>query len=122
MPYALSVIRNNPEVHTVLFVLHTQNTKKSQVNLVNIEDEVLVLLVLASLENFHVETVRIFWIVIISSPDGTVITSVLTDSETRHCRSHSVELVYCAGASSLAGINSGLDVNFEVHIFRVLFV
>ena len=79
----LLFIRNNPEVHAVLFNLQTQDVKKSQVDLVHVEREVLVMPMLASLEDFHIETVRIVRTIVVPSFDGSVITSVLVNGETR---------------------------------------
>ena len=70
---ALSVIRNNPEVHTVLFNLKTQDVEKSQVDFVDVECIVLVLLVFASLEDIHVKTVRIVGSIVVSSFEENLI-------------------------------------------------
>ena len=43
----------------VLFNLHTQDVDQSEVNLVDVESIVLVLSVLSSLEDVHIEAVRI---------------------------------------------------------------
>ena len=58
----LSLLRANPEVSLVLFYLHTQDVEHSEVNLVDVESIVLVLAMLSSLEDVHIEAVRIVWI------------------------------------------------------------
>ena len=55
----LAFLRNNPEVSLVLFNLHTQDVEQFEVNLVDVESIVLVLSVLSSLEDVHIEAVRI---------------------------------------------------------------
>ena len=57
----LSLFRANPEVSLVLINLHTQDVEYSEVNLVDVESVVLVLSVLSSLEDVHIEAVRIVW-------------------------------------------------------------
>ena len=76
----LSLLRANPEVSLVLFNLHTQDVEQSKVNLVDIESIVLVLSVLSSLEDVHIETVRIVGICT-STLEGSVVVSVSTVSE-----------------------------------------
>ena len=55
----LSLLRANPEVSLVLIDFHTQDVEQSEVNLVDVESVVLVLSVLSSLEDVHIEAVRI---------------------------------------------------------------
>lgn len=55
----LALLRDNPEVSLVLFNLHAQEVKRSEVNLVDVESVVLVFAMLASLEYVHIEAVRI---------------------------------------------------------------
>ena len=65
----------------MLIDFHTQDVEQSQVNLVDVESVVLVVLMLASLEDVHVEAVCIVWTVVASSLDGAVIVSVSTNSK-----------------------------------------
>ena len=55
----LSLLRANPEVSLVLFNLHAQDVEQFDVNLVDVESIVLILSVLSSLEDVHIEAVRI---------------------------------------------------------------
>ena len=55
----LSLLRANPEVSLVLFNFHTQDVEQFEVNLVDVERIVLVLSMLSSLEDVHIEAVRI---------------------------------------------------------------
>ena len=66
----------------MLVNLHTQDVEHSQVNLVDVESIVLVLAMLSSLEDVHIEAVRIVWTAVTSSLDGTVVVSVSTNSKT----------------------------------------
>ena len=64
----------------MLVNLHIEDVKQSQVNLIHVECIVLIILVLASLEDVHIEAVCIVWTVAASSLDGTVVVSVSTVS------------------------------------------
>ena len=64
----------------MLVDLHVENVKQSQVNLIHVECIVLVLAMLASLEDVHIEAVRIVRTVVTSSLNGTVVVSVSTVS------------------------------------------
>jgi hypothetical protein len=64
----------------MLVDLHVEDVKQSQVNLIHIQSVVLVVLMLSSLEDVHIEAVRIVWTVVASSLDGAVIVSVSTVS------------------------------------------
>ena len=64
----------------MLVNLHTQDVEHSEVNLVDVESIVLVLAMLSSLEDVHIEAVRIVWTVVTSSLDGAVVVSVSTVS------------------------------------------
>ena len=64
----------------MLVNLHTQDVEHSEVNLVDVESVVL-LAMLSSLEDVHIEAVRIVWTVVTSSLDGAVVVSVSTVSE-----------------------------------------
>ena len=66
----------------MLVNLHTQDVEHSQVNLVDVESIVLVLAMFSSLEDVHIEAVRIVWTVVTSSLDGAVVVSVSTVSRT----------------------------------------
>ena len=55
----LALLRDNPEISLVLINLHTQDVEQFEVNLVDVESIVLVLSVLSSLEDVHIEAVRI---------------------------------------------------------------
>ena len=55
----LALLRDNPEISLVLINLHTQDVEQSEINLVDVESIVLVLSVLSSLEDVHIEAVRI---------------------------------------------------------------
>ena len=66
----------------MLVDLHVENVKQSQVNLIYVECIVLIILVLASLEDVHIEAVRIVWTVVASSLDRAVVVSVSTVSWT----------------------------------------
>ena len=82
----LSLLRANPEVSLVLFKLHTQDVEQSEVNLVDVESIVLVLSVLSSLEDVHIEAVRIVGFCALTL-EGSVVVSVSTVSgadERRH--------------------------------------
>ena len=107
---------NDPEVHAVLLDLQSQYVEQSQVNLVHIQCKVLVLFVLASLEHLQVVAVCIVGTVVVPSFDGSVVTSVFTDCEARDSWSQSAELIHRTGASSMASIDGGLNVNVESHI------
>ena len=65
----------------MLVNLHTQDVEHSEVNLVDVESVVLILAMLSSLEDVHIEAVRIVWTVVTSSLDGAVVVSVSTVSE-----------------------------------------
>ena len=82
----LSLLRANPEVSLVLIDFHTQDVEQSEVNLVDVESVVLVLSVLSSLEDVHIEAVRIVRICA-STLESSVVVSVSTVSgadERRH--------------------------------------
>ena len=82
----LSLLRDNPEVSLVLFNLHTQDVEQSEVNLVDGESVMLVFAMLASLEDVHIEAVRIVGISA-STLEGSVVVSIFTVSgadERRH--------------------------------------
>ena len=82
----LAILRDDPEISLVLINLHTQDVEYSEVNLVDVESVVLVLSVLASLENSHIEAVRIVGISA-STLEGSVVVSIFTVSgadERRH--------------------------------------
>jgi hypothetical protein len=61
--------------------LHIEDVKQSQVNLIHVECIVLIILVLASFEDVHIEAVRIVGTVVASSLDGAVVVSISTASE-----------------------------------------
>ena len=76
----LSLLRANPEVSLVLFNFHTQDVEQSEVNLVDVESVMLVFAMLASLEDVHIEAVRIVGISA-STLEGSVVVSIFTVSE-----------------------------------------
>ena len=76
----LSLLRANPEVSLALFNLHTQDVEQFEVNLVDVESIVLVLSMLSSLEDVHIEAVRIVGISA-STLEGSVVVSISTVSE-----------------------------------------
>ena len=55
----LAILRDDPEISLVLINLHTQDVEYSEVNLVDVESVMLVFAMLASLEDVHIEAVRI---------------------------------------------------------------
>ena len=55
----LAILRDDPEISLVLINLHAQEVKRSEVNLVDVESVVLVFAMLSSLEDVHIEAVRI---------------------------------------------------------------
>ena len=55
----LALLRDNPEISLVLINLHAQDVEYSEVNLVDVESVMLVFAMLASLEDVHIEAVRI---------------------------------------------------------------
>ena len=60
--------------------LHVEDVEQTQVNLIHIQSVMLVVLMLASLEDVHIEAVCIVRTVVASSLDGAVIVSVSTVS------------------------------------------
>jgi hypothetical protein len=82
------------EVLIVLNNLHVEDVKQSQVNLIHIQSVVLVVLMLSSLEDVHIEAVCIIWTTG-ALLDGTVVIAVTTESETRQCRYNRMESVHC---------------------------
>ena len=55
----LALLRDDPEISLVLINLHAQDVEYSEVNLVDVESVMLVFAMLASLEDVHIEAVRI---------------------------------------------------------------
>ena len=103
----------------MLINLHTQDVEQSDVNLVNVESIVLVLAMLSSLEDVHIEAVRIVWTVVASSLDGAVVVSVSTVSGAAK-RCYRTESVHRASICSLAGIDGRSYCYIESHIVYVL--